>query len=845
MRAPWSWLTALARLPEGVGVRELARAYTDAGLQVERIESPSEAIDGPVVVGRVLDFVDEPQKNGKLIRWCHVDVGEHNPPGEPGRGIVCGAHNFAVGDYVPVALSGTTLPGGFLIAARKTYGHVSDGMICAEDELGIGPDHGGIIVLGADPAPVVGSDALAVLGMRESIYEIDVTPDTGHCLSLRGLAREAAQITGGTFADPYATPTPLSSGGYPVRLESADCPLFVAVRVTGLDPAARTPGWMADRLRACGMRVISLPVDVANYVMLESGQPLHTYDATTLRGPIVVRLAHPGEHIVTLDRQDRALSEEDLLITDDSGAIGLAGVMGGLDTEMTASTTDVLIEAAWFAPARIGRTYRRHKLPSEASRRFERGVDMGVAYAAAYRAAELLRDFGGAVIDEAVTVAGAVAPMPSQTIRADLPGQILGMDVPAARVVAILRESGVRVEIDGAPQAEAAIDDPATLLRLTPPTWRRDLVDPYDYVEEVGRKLGFRHVGLRVPVASAGGGYTASQRARRAALSAVAAAGFTEVLTLPFVCEDDLDRLTLPADDPRRALVRVANPLSDAQPCLRTTLLPGLIAAVNRNTSRSATDLALFEWGSVFLDTGTPDEIMPDVTGRPSDAEIAALFANLPAQPRHLAAIVCGNWCAPGWQGPAVPADWTHAVLAAQAAADALDVHLVRHAATDVAPWHPGRCAALAVAGPDGSEVTIGWAGELHPSVVATCGLPERTCAVELDLDALIAAAPGRRAIAPLSSHPAVKQDVALVVDAAVPSAEVREALVDGAGELLESLGLFDVFTGAQLGPGKKSLAYSLVFRAPDRTLTEAEATAARDAAVAEAAARWGAAMRG
>ncbi|MCL2316531.1 MAG: phenylalanine--tRNA ligase subunit beta [Actinomycetia bacterium] len=832
MRAPWSWLTTLASLPEGVGVRELARAYTDAGLQVERIESPAEAIDGPVVVGRVLDYVEEPQKNGKVIRWCHVDVGEHNPPGEPGRGIVCGAHNFDVGDYVAVALSGTTLPGGFLIAARKTYGHVSDGMICAEDELGIGSDHAGIIVLPADPPPAVGSDALAPLGMREHIYEIDVTPDSGHCLSLRGLAREAAQITGGTFADPYDAPVPADSGaGYPVRLESDDCPLFVALGVHGVDPHAPVPRWMADRVRAAGMRSISLPVDVANYVMLESGQPLHTYDTTTLRGEIVVRSARNGERLTTLDKQDRALSEDDLLITDDSGPIGLAGVMGGLDTEMTPTTTEILIEAAWFAPARIGRTYRRHKLPSEASRRFERGVDMGVPYAAARRAAELLRDYGGGVIDEAVTVAGAVRPMPSQVIRADLPGAILGLDVPGARVVEILRASGVRVEVVDA------------RLRLTPPTWRRDLVDPYDYVEEVGRKLGFRHIVPKVPLAPAGRGYTTAQRARRTVLTAVAAAGFTEVQTLPFVAGDDLDRLGLDPDDPRRALVRLANPLSDAQPYLRPSLLPGLFGAVNRNTSRSLADLALFECGLVFRDTGAPGEIMPDVSRRPSPDEIATLFANLPAQPRHLAGVVTGEWCAAGWRGPAVPADWTHAVRLAQAAASALGVTLTRRAAA-VAPWHPGRCAEVLIVDSAGVETSLGWAGELHPSVTAACGLPERTCAVELDLDALIAAAPAGRTIAPLSSHPAVKQDVALVVGADVPAADVRAALIAGAGDLLESVELFDVFTGVQLGGGKKSLAYALAFRSPERTLTEADATRARDAAVAEAARRCGAVMR-
>ena len=831
MRAPLSWLRELAEIP--AETVEIARALTDAGLQVERIDDPSSAIDGPVVVGQVLDFVDEPQKNGKVIRWCHVDVGEHNPDGENARGIVCGAHNFVVGDYVAVALSGTTLPGGFLIAARKTYGHVSDGMICAEDELGLGEDHAGIIVLPSDPAPQVGSDALELLGAREAVFDIDVTPDMGYCLSVRGLAREAAQITGGRFDDPYATPVPADSGrGYTVRLDTPNCPLFTAIKVTGIDPAAPTPSWMVRRLQAAGMRPIFLGVDIANYVMLESGQPLHTYDLTSLRGPIVVRQAKPGEKITTLDKLERALSVEDMLITDDSGAIGLAGVMGGLDTELQHDTTDILIEAAWFDPATIGRTYRRHKLPSEASRRFERGVDQGAAYAAGRRCAELLRDLAGGVISDDVTIAGAVQPMPTQTIDADLPRRILGVDVPATKVVEVLRASGV------------AVEEQDSKLRLTPPTWRRDLVDPYDYVEEVGQKVGYSAIPSRVPTAPAGRGYTARQQAQWAIIQALAAAGFGETLTLPFIGAPDLDKLGLTADDERRHVVTLANPLSDAQPWLRTTLLPGLMAAVNRNTSRSLNDVRLFEAGSVFLETGAGVQVMPDVSCRPDESEITELFARLPKQPVHLAAVLAGDWLPARWDAPAQPATWANAVAAADAVAGAIGVTLERRAAA-VAPWHPGRCAELGVRA-GGEFVAIGYAGELHPKVVADWGLPVGACAMELDADALVAAAdalaPGE--IASLSSYPAVKQDVALVVDVDVPSAAVEAALRAGAGELLESMRLFDVFTGEQLGNGKKSLAYSLVFRAPDKTLTEADATAAKESAVGAAAKATGASLR-
>ena len=838
MRAPVSWLRELVQVPDGVGTYGVAERWTAAGLNVERIERTGADLSGPVVVGVVLGFRDEPQKNGRTIRWCRVDVGrEHNDPAEgdqpAGRGIVCGADNFAVGDHVVVALPGAVLAGGFEISARKTYGHVSDGMICAEDELGIGDDHTGIIVL---PGTVdgralrPGEDAVDVLMVRDEVIEADITPDTGYCLSMRGLARETAQAFGVPYRDRYALPVPSPrQDGHPVRVEDPDaCPVFTALTITGVDPAAPTPRWMAHRLAGSGMRSISLAVDVTNYVMLESGQPLHAYDADRLQGPIVVRRARARETLVTLDDQQRSLrAGEDLLICDDSGPIGLAGVMGGASTELTAQTRDIVLEAACFDPVAIARAFRAHKLPSEASKRFERGVDSALAYAAGRRAAELLVGLGGGTLQPGETIVGRPQVMPEQRFDVRLPGRILGAAVGAEQVVEVLRASGCAVSLaDG-------------IVTVTPPTWRRDLVDGYDYVEEVGRKLGFDGIGSIVPVA-AGGGLTAAQRARRAVVAAVVDAGFVEVLTLPFSSDDDLAKLSLPEGDERLAAVRLANPLADTQPYLRTTLLPGLFAAVNRNTSRSQDDLALFEVGSAFRSPRLlPVAPMPDVSRRPTDDEVAALDAALPDQPRMLAGVLTGNWLPAGWSGPADPAGWRHAIALAQVAAGAVGLDLERRAA-GTAPWHPGRCAQLSARGR-----VVGWAGELHPRVVEAFGLPPRTAAMELDLDALIALAPDSGEIRPLSPWPLAKEDVALVVDAAVPAAEVESALREGAGTLLESLALFDLYTGPQVGEGKKSLAYALRFRAPDRTLTENEASAARDAAVAVAADRCGAVLRG
>lgn len=834
MRVPMSWLRELVTLPANVTTAQVADALTRAGLQVERIEVAGADVSGPVVVGRVLEYTEKPQKNGKVIRWVQVDVGELAP-----RGVICGARNFDSGDHVVVALPGAVLPGGFEITARKTYGRVSDGMICAEDELGIGVDHSGIMVLPElinGRPPVLGADAMEVLQARDEVLEIDVTPDIGYCLSMRGIARETAQAFGVAFTDPYLIGTVRpSQGGYPIRVESENCTIFAALTINDVDPDAPTPTWMAARLVAAGMRSISLDVDITNYVMLESGQPLHAYDADRLRGPIVVRQAVDGERLTTLDDVDRKLSPDDLLITDDSGPIGLAGVMGGQTTELTPTTRNIVLEAARFDPVTISRTFRRHKLPSEASARFSRGVDPALPLAAARMAARLMAELGGGKVSENYTVVGEVPAMPAQRIRADLPARILGAPISADQVVEVLQASGVKV-------SGRRDDRGSDWLHLVPPTWRPDLVDPYDYVEEVGRKVGFGVVRAEVPSAPPGTGYTFEQRSRRSVLNAVAAAGFVELLTLPFISSDELDRMGLPADDPRRATVRLANPLADNQPFMRTTLLPGLFAAVARNTSRSQTDLAVFECGSVFLANDRGPAPMPAVSRRPSPAEIAAVTGNLPDQPLTLAGVLAGNWVPAGWQGPAEPADWRHAVHLALTAAAALGLDLGRRAAQRE-PWHPGRCAELFVTTGD-AEVVIGHAGELHPRVTRAYGLPERACAVEFDLDAMMAAAPRGGEVQPLSAFPLTKEDVALIVDAQVPAAAVQQALVDGAGELLETIRLFDIYTGSQIGEGKKSLAFALGFRAPDRTLTEAEAAESRKAAVARAAELCGAVQR-
>lgn len=824
MKAPVSWIREYVDLPADLATEDLTHRLTMLGLKLEGVEGGE--ITGPLVVGRVLTMQPEPQRNGKTINWCTVDVGDSNGTGEP-QGIVCGAHNFSPGDLVVVILPGGVLPGDFAISARKTYGHVSAGMICSSRELGIGDDHDGIIVLPAD-AGEPGDDAIGLLGLDDEVIEFEINPDRAYALSLRGIAREAALGFGGAFRDPVARDVPpADDAGHRVVVDDPEgCPVFVARTVSGFDPAAPTPAWMARRVTQAGMRPISLAVDVTNYVMLETGRPIHGYDADKVAGPLGVRRAREGERLTTLDGTERVLSVEDLVVTDDSGIIGLGGVMGGETTEMSETTTRVLVEAAHWDAVSMFRTGRRHKITSEAGKRNERGVDPTICEAAADRVVELLTTYGGGVAEPGVTVVGTPPAPPTVEMAADLPARVTGMPIAPETALANLEAVGCTVATSG------------PLLRATVPPWRPDITDPFDLVEEVARIVGYDNVPSVLPTPPAGRGLTREQQLRRRVGRTMAGEGFVEILNFPFVSAADLDRLGIPADDVRRDLLRLANPLSTEQPSMTSTLLPGLLKASARNAGHGLTSTALFEIASVTRPRGSQPAPVYGVDRRPTEGEYDDLLKALPDQPLHLAFTLSGERERSGWWGEGRAADWSDAVDAVRAVADALGVTLSVRAVA-VAPWHPGRCAEFLL-----GEVVVGHAGELHPRVCAEFGLVPRTCAAEVDLDALLAAAASAIAAPSFSSYPLAKEDVALVVDDSVPAAEVEAALRSGAGELLESLRLFDVYTGDQVGEGRKSLAFALRFRAPDRTLKEGEAAAARDAAVASAATSCGAVQR-
>jgi len=825
VRVPLSWLSehVAGDLPTP---EETGDAFVRVGFEIEEVIEPP-SITGPIVVGLVKE-IEELTGLKKPIRWCQVQVGPDQT-----NGIICGARNFAVGDLVVVSLPGAVLPGGFAISARKTYGHTSDGMIASSKELGIGADHAGILVLPPGTGEP-GDDAMPLLGLDDTVLGINVNPDRGYCFSVRGLAREIATALGDDYTDPAARVPVTESleAAWPVTLDDPGCLRFVARRVDGVDPAAPAPWWMQRRLLAAGMRPISLVVDVTNYVMLELGQPLHAYDAGKLKGDIVVRRAAKGEKLTTLDDAERSLDPDDLLISDDSGPIGLAGVMGGASTEISAGEgpIDVLIEAAHFEPAVIARAARRHKLPSEASKRFERTVDPQLPPVAAERAALLLVEHGGGTIAAGRTDAGAAPAIAPVRMPLDLPDRVAGVKYKPGATVTRLTQVGCTVEL-------ATGDDGRGGVVATPPSWRPDLLQPADLVEEVLRLEGFDVIPSVLPSAPSGHGLTPTQLRRRAVSRSLAENGYVEVLPFPFVDARTWDAFGLPADDVRRRTVRVLNPLDAERAELATTLLPGLLDMLARNRSRGLTDVALYTLGQVVLPHRNPVPMPePGVDSRPTDAEIAQIEAALPAQPLHVGAVLAGDREARGWWGAGRAVSWADAVDAALLAGRAAGVEL-RVEKAELAPWHPGRCASLRV-----GDFPVGHAGELHPKVVEALGLPARTCAMEIDLDML--PLDESRPAPRISPYPPIAVDVALVAADDVPVATLADALVDGGGELLEDVRLFDVYAGEQVGEGKRSLAYTLRFRAPDRTLTHEEANAARDAAVAVAVDRHQAALR-
>ena len=833
MRVPLSWLAEYVDLPGDATPDSVMAELVKVGFEEEAAHAFD--VSGPVVVGQVLEFTDEPQSNGKTIRWCSVRVAPEGQKaadgGEDVRGIVCGASNFEVGDKVVVCLPGSVLPGDFAIAARSTYGHISDGMLASAKELSLNDDHAGIIRLhemGLDPK--VGSSAIELLNLADTAAEINVTPDRGYCFSIRGVAREYAHATGAEFRDPTGNAQPEVAGGFDVSINDSEgiraqvgCDRFVLRTVRGVDATKPTPPWMIARLKLAGMRSISLVVDITNYVMLELGQPIHAYDLDKLSGGILVRRASAGETLKTLDGQVRKLDIEDLLITDSSGPIGLAGVMGGESTEVSDSTVNVIIEGAHFDPVSIARTARRHKLISEASKRFERGVDPRVSEYAVARVVQLLEVHAGGTADGLGANYSTLGDPQPVWLPAEFAKEITGVDYTVDEVTGVLADIGCIVaHVDGG-------------YEVIPPSWRPDLSHKTDLAEEIARIVGYERIGTRLPVAPPGRGLTKNQKLRRAVLAAAVGAGATEVLTYPFVSEDANGFF---AD--AKSKVVLANPMQAESGQLRLTILSGLVDAARRNLSRGLTDIAIFEEGSVFIPTATSGKAftLPGAGERPTPQVLESVMATIPAQPKHFAALLTGDRVKQQVGVVSQGYDYSDAISLASRVVSATGQELIVRQGT-AKGFHPGRTAELLV-----GENSIGFAGELAPALAAERDLPRRVAALEIDLDVLYSTAPEVRQASPIFGYPAATQDLSLLVGVDVAAGDVLRVIEEGAGALLEQVRLVEDYRGQNLPDGQKSLTFALRFRANDRTLTQVEASESRDAAVALAASKFGATIR-
>ena len=816
MRAPLSWIKEFVDIPASVAAEQISDGLIRVGFEVEEIIKQGADLTGPLKFAKVLS-IEEITEFKKPIRYVGLDCGENET-----RYVICGATNFVVGDVVVAALPGAVLPGDFTIGARETYGKVSNGMICSGRELGISDDHAGIMVFGEDEV-TIGADAIEVLQINDVIFDIAVNPDRGYALSIRGVAREVAGSLNLKFTDPVDALRTLKfeekGKGVTAKIgEKSSASVFYLRTLSNFDPKATTPIWMRRRIEKMGMRSISLVVDVTNYVMLELGQPLHAFDKAKIKGGLTIKRAGTTQKFVTLDGVERTLDPNDLMVCDDEQPLALAGTMGGLSSEITETTTDIALEAAHFCEVCIAKNSRRHKLSSEASRRLERSVDPSLAEFASARFVQLLTAHSSAQ-HVATVVDGEPIYAPLVRIDPTYVSRILGFEVPAKQVAELLRSVGCDVD-----EKSFTID---------PPSWRADLLTAADFSEEVARMIGFDKIPSVLPPRPLHATLTATQKRRRAVATMLASRGFAEVQTFPFTNQATIDSMGFVGE--RAATYKVANPMSEEFPLMRVHLVPGLIEVAQRNISRGAKDFAIFEMGSIFRSSQQLlPAISPDLSKRPDQKIIDEIFASVPAQGYHVAGLLVGKTENENWQGKARSYNWQDAIAYAQ---DVLALCNLQWTVgrSDLAPWHPGRCAELIVNGK-----AVAHAGELHPRIVAAYGLPERSVAFAVALSAL----PDSQLVRPttVGTMPAAVQDVALIVDSTVSAGDLQAALREGAGELLESITLFDRYD--KIGDGKVSLAFTLVFRAGDRTLTGEEVSSMREAATAVAAAKFGAVVR-
>ena len=819
MKIPLSWLKEYVTLPAKITSEQISQAFVKVGFEIESIEEQGADLKGPLVVGKVLS-IEELSEHKKPIRFVGLDVGEKKT-----RYVICGARNFKVNDLVVVALPGALLPGDFKISARETYGKISDGMICSAKEIGISDEHAGIIVLQEGK---IGQDAIALLDVRDVIFDVSVNPDRGYAMSVRGLARELAGSLQVKYVDPadpkIAKKFGKNSNPKAVSVKIEDKSGADQIYIRTLDQVnvkKSTPLWMQRRIEKCGMRSISLAVDITNYVMLELGQPLHAFDAQYIMGGLRVVRAGKFTKLTTLDKVDRKLDPDNLLIADAKTPLALAGTMGGLTSEVSNVTTKIALEAAHFDPLSISRNSRSHNLSSEASRRMERNTDPALAEIASARATQLLIDLADA---KYVGTSQAGSPIKNRKVKISQTqiSKYLGFPYTAKQVKSALLLIGCKVA------------GSADLLTVEVPTWRPDLINFADFAEEIARLNSYDLIPATLPTGKDGARLNDMQYRKRAVAISLANQGFTEVINYPFVSQEMVDLLGFTGD--RAKSFKIANPMSEEFPLLRTHLLPGLLTTAVRNIGRGSKNLAIFEIGTIFRNT-TPlgKAVNPGISKRPSEKVIKDIYDGVPKQMLFVGAVVTGETILSDWQGSGSKFNWSDAIAKAQEIIESTgnDYEIF---SSDLAPWHPGRCAELRVNGKP-----VAHAGELHPRVITALNLPERSCAFAVILSELPSA--GVTKAPAIWSFPAVVQDVALVVESKISAADLTAAIKQGAGPLLESIVLFDRYD--QMAGNKVSLAFTLTFRASDRTLTSDEVALYRDQAIAQAAKSVGAVLRG
>ncbi len=812
MRVPVGWLAEWTSVSPPVST--LAERLTLAGLAVDSIERVGPDLSG-VRVGLVRER--SPHPGADRLSVCQVELGPEVENGAPVE-IVCGAPNVATGQKVAVALPGTRLPDGSVLKRSKIRGVLSNGMICSRRELGLGGEDEGILVL--DPNAPIGSPLSSVIPVGDTVFELELTPNRGDCASILGVAREVRALFGGELRVPPCVP---KEGGPPsaehVRVEvedAAGCPQYIARIVRGVR-VGPSPDWLRRRLESIGVRSISNVVDVTNLVLHELGQPLHAFDLSTLRGGIVkVRSAHAGERLVTLDGETRELSPEDLVIADRERAIALAGIMGGSETEVSARTVDLLLESAQFAPTRIRRSARRTGIRSEASYRFERGVDPQGVRRAADRAALLVSEVaGGTVSVGTVEVRSASALEAPREIVLDPArvGRLLGTKLGEEEVRHLLE----RLEIKVSARADGQ-------LACTPPSYRPDLALPEDLVEEVARIHGYERISPTLPEAPVGPVHASRVRVLRYRVAdALAAAGLVETMTLAFMNAGDLDRLDLSLDDPRRRTVRVLNPVSEEDSRLRSTLLPSLLRATRQNLARRVERVRLFEVSRVFLAGSSQEGSDPA----------------LPDEPLRLLAVVTQGERASLWEPrEPVPLFFEAKGLAEQLLRELGYTTWFRSGSGE--PYlHPGAASDIGV-----GETVLGSVGELHPEVAAAFEIEPPCAVIELDLRALAELAPERPRYQEVSNQPPVRRDIAVLIDRERPAGDILEAIRKTAGPHLVSAEIFDRYEGAGIPDGKVSLAFRLIFQRPDRAFTDDEIVRMTDRVVQMLAHRFGGELR-